>query len=501
MNKIPMLREQVMRQAASAPLGQYVWHCGIRPQLGYSFSVIHALAYSFIGFQTLYIGTNWDPIYWNTACLIVNSGSLEGYEDEDEVKTKEKNTDYAKMAKALGDIISRGIKVSLVDINKSGYSFEPDVENHQILFGMKALSNISQDVINQIVSCRPYRSFEDFLQRCPLTKTAMISLIKAGAFDKLEEEWAKKLNTHPRVLAMVHYLSKNCDAKTKLNLQNFNGLLTKNLIPDELYFEKMTFLMNKHLKTTKTGKYYILNDKCVEFYNKYFDPDQLELINGLTCILSTIWDKMYSKAMDGAREWLKAHQEETLKKLNDMLFKEVWDKYAQGSVSAWEMEALCFYHGDHELKNVDMEKYGLVDFTQLPSQPPVDYYFKRNGKEIPIFKTFKIIGTVIAKNDSKSIVTLLTTTGVVDVKFTKEYFAMYSRQISEKNDEGTKKVMEKGWFRRGEKLMITGFRRDDTFVAKSYTHTATHQLYKVELENGGRDIKLSHERYGQESEE
>ena len=81
MSKIPALRQQVLDQAKSPCLGNYVWKCGVGPQMGYSFSVIHALAYSFIGFQTMYIATRWDPIYWNTACLVVNSGSLE--EDSD----------------------------------------------------------------------------------------------------------------------------------------------------------------------------------------------------------------------------------------------------------------------------------------------------------------------------------------------------------------------------------------------------------------------------------
>lgn len=31
----------------------------------------------------------------------------------------------------------RGIPMSLVDINKSGYMFEPDVANGTILYGMK----------------------------------------------------------------------------------------------------------------------------------------------------------------------------------------------------------------------------------------------------------------------------------------------------------------------------------------------------------------------------
>ena len=503
MSKIPELREKVLNQAASAPLGQYVWQCGIGPQMGYSFSVIHALAYSFIGFQTMYIGSHWNPIYWNTACLIVNSGSLEGYEDEEEETSdsKEKATDYAKIAKALGDIISKGINVSLVDINKSEYSFVPDIENNQILFGMKALSNVSSAAIDQIIANRPYRNFKEFMQKCPLNKTAMISLIKAGAFDKLEIDWARQLKVEPRFLIMTYYLSKNCDAKEKLNLQNFNGLLSKGLIPNSLEDQKNVFLMNKYLKTTKVGKYYVLNDKCREYYENHFDTDQLEVINGLVCITTTSWDKIYQKEMDAARDWLKIHQQEVLKEFNSILFKEVWDKYATGNLSSWEMEALCFYYHEHELARINMQKYGIVHFKDLSPEPVVDYYFKRNGKQIPIFKTFKIIGTVIAKNDNKATVTILTTSGVVNVKFTKDYFAMFSRQISEKQEDGSKKVMEKGWFKRGAKILVTGFRRDDMFVAKSYKHTPTHQLYKIEVTNGGQDMELSHDRYGMESEE
>lgn len=35
------------------------------------------MLYSFIGIQTLVIATQWPVIYWNTACLIVNSQSIE----------------------------------------------------------------------------------------------------------------------------------------------------------------------------------------------------------------------------------------------------------------------------------------------------------------------------------------------------------------------------------------------------------------------------------------
>jgi DNA polymerase-3 subunit alpha len=198
--------------------------------------------------------------------------------------------------------------------------------------------------------------------------------------------------------------------------------------------------------------------------------------------------------MDAARDWLKQNQEITLRDLNRQLFMESWDKYAKGTISSWEMEALCFYYHEHELINVDTHKYGISNFFALPEEPEVDYYFKRNGQNIPIYKTHKIIGTVINKNDNKSTITLLTTTGVVTVKFTKEYYAMFKKQISEKQEDGTKKIVEKGWFKRGNMLMLTGFRRGDQFVTKTYKHTPTHQLYKIDLTNDGRDLVLTHER-------
>lgn len=87
--------------------------------------------------------------------------------------------------------------------------------------------------------------------RCPLNKSAMISLIKSGAFDKLELEWAKELNVEPRVLVMIYYLSVVSEPKKRLTLQNFNGLIQKDLIPPSLDSMKRLFFFNKYLKTEK----------------------------------------------------------------------------------------------------------------------------------------------------------------------------------------------------------------------------------------------------------
>ena len=435
--------------------------------------------------------------------MVVNSGSLE--EDNIEIdengipaKGKETGTDYGKIAKALGEIRGAGIKVSLVDINKSDYGFKPDVENNQILFGMKALSYVGAEVVNKIKEGRPYDSLKDFMERCYLNKTAMINLIKGGAFDELMRPWAKQVNQSPRILAMIYYLSIVSEPKKKLTLQNFNGLIERGLIPKELDFQRRLFNFNKYLKVHIESEYYVIADKpAADFYTNYFSLDDISIINGSGYIEQKVWDKIYKTNMDSARDYIKLHQDEMLKAYNTILFKEQWEKYATGNISSWEMESLCFYYHDHELANIDFAKYGIRNFFTLSPEPEVDYFFKRNGKEIPIYKLSRIAGTVIGKNDTRHLVTLLTVDGVVNVKFTRDYYAMFNRQLSEKDSEtGTKHVTEKGWFTRGVKLLVTGFRRDDTFVSRKYKTTGGHQLYKISSVEG-RNINITSERYGE----
>ena len=159
------------------------------------------------------------------------------------------------------------------------------------------------------------------------------------------------------------------------------------------------------------------------------------------------------------------------------------------------MEVLCFYYHEHELAHINNDKYGFVDFYSLPEDPVIEKTFQKAGKNINIFHLNRICGTCIAKNKTKSTVTILTTTGVVNVKFRKEYFAMFDKQISERGADGVKHVVEKSWFNRGNMIVVTGIRSGDDFVSKKYASTGGHQLYKIDevLENG--DLVLKDSRY------
>lgn len=182
------------------------------------------------------------------------------------------------------------------------------------------------------------------------------------------------------------------------------------------------------------------------------------------------------------------------------MFDEVWNKYAAGTLATWEMDSLGFYYHDHPLKNIDKISYNIIPYNQQPENPVVERTFKRNGIDIPLFKTCRIIGTVVAKEDNKSCISILTPeSGVVTVKMSRDYYARLNRQMSEAQPDGTKKVMEKGWFSRGTLLMINGFKRSNMFFTKAYKHNNSHQVYKITNINQSK-LEVTSRRWGEEDE-
>ena len=514
MDKIPDLKHQVFSRFTNDKTANYFWENIVAPQLGYAFSYNHSLPYSFVGIQTILLAMHFNSIYWDTACLIVNSGSLEDNSEEELVDIyapeaqdlsegvtfedlpdrsgkirRTMSTDYGKVAKAIGDIRSKGINVSLANINKSKFGFAPDVENNRILFGLKGMLNVGDELVDTIIANRPYASPKDFLYKVKPGKQAMISLIKGGAFDEMMD----------RKMCMAWYIWEVCDKKSRITLQNMGGLIKYNLLPENDETQIMArriFEFNRYLKAVcKDGiTYYKLDERAINFL---IEIGHDELITDNFKLNQKIWDKkVYQPWMDVFRNWISENKEEILTNLNSAIFLEDWNKYAKGNYSSWEMEVLCFYYHDHELKNVNADRYGFVDFFDLPEEPEVDKVFPaKNGGEIKMFKLYKICGTCIAKNKTKSTATILTTSGVVEVKFRKEYFSLFDKQISERGPDGVKHAIEKSWFNRGNMIAVQGFRSGDNFIPKKYASSGGHQLYKIDaiLPNG--ELILKDARY------
>lgn len=143
------------------------------------------------------------------------------------------------------------------------------------------------------------------------------------------------------------------------------------------------------------------------------------------------------------------------------------------------MESICYYHHKHELINVNYNDYGISEFNDLPEIPIIERFYRWKGIDRPIYKLNTIAGTVLDKDKLRHTVTLLTTNGVAVVKMYRDQFSAFDKQISEPDETGKKKIVERSWFKRGNKLLITGFRRDNQFVAKTYKSTGRHTIYKI----------------------
>lgn len=464
--------QNIENKNLSFNLCNYVWKNLITTTKGYSFNLSHTFSYSIIALQEMNLAYKYPMIYWDTACLLVNAG------DED-------NANYEKIAKAVCDLNSSGTNIVPININHSEFNFIPDEENNQIFYGFKGLTRVGDEIINQIITNRPYSSFGDFLNRTKVRKDSMISLIKSGAFDEFGE----------RVEIMRQYLRTTADQKKELNLRNLAMLIKYNLLPqDELEEPLQVYHFNEYLKKQcKLDKeHYKLDDAALDFLSKinYNNYDENLILS------QNQWKKEYDKRIKPCRDYIKTHHDELLNKLNDTLFQEEWDKYiTKINYSAWEMESMCYYYHEHELANVDMEKYGFSDFFELPTEPEIDYSFPKGDKWIPIYELKKICGTCIAKDKLKGLIYLLTTSGVVTVRLRKEHMALFDKRIAARMPDGTKKIVEKSWFTRGTLLVCQGIRRGDEFVLKKYARTPTHQLYKITNVDENGNLELQGERY------
>ena len=516
--------EVTKEKGCNENLCNYVWNTLIAMSRGYGFNASHTLSYSIIGLQEMNLAYRYPTIYWNCACLISNvNGEDEQeteeneeekyeyvyendtsnvteeeiedfYEEEDEeivqeikksqTAKKKKTTRYGKIATAIGKMKKQGVKISLPDINKSSLTFSPDAKENIIRYGLSGITRISNELITLIIKNRPYNSLEDFLNKVKINKPQAINLIKAGAFDQFGDR--KEL--------MEKYICSISGFKNTLNLRNVQMLIKMNLIPEKYDFKVRVFNYNKYLKNFKSDDYYLINSIAFNFYEKNFNLDLLKINESEEYgwkILQKDWDKIYKKEMDTIRAYIKNNLEELLKEVNNKLFLEMWNKYCLGNISKWEMDSVSCYFHQHELQRVNLELYNCSDFDKLSSEPTVDKTIFIKGKEVDLLKINRIMGTVLDKNITKKTITLLTTSGVVTVKIFGQVFTYFNKQISEKGADGKKHVIEKSTFARGNKVIITGIRRGDCFIAKKYSRTPYNLIELITNINGER-VEIYH---------
>jgi len=481
----------------SEKLLHYVWDTQIVPFLGYGFSQLHSIGYGLIGLQEMNFVYYHPQIYWNTACLTVDAGA-------DEDNENNKSTNYGKVASAIGTMKQRGVTIGLPDINTASFGFKPDVDNNQIVYGLKGIVNIGDEVVQEIVVNRPYVSLEDFYTRMLDTSLVkqgqMVQLIKAGCFDSFGN----------RIEIMGQFIRTISPPKEKLTMQNFNMILEMDLLPEHLdqqkrFYNFRKFISKKLHSMDGKDKRFLLDDYSTNYLGEHFTNDcVVDYDNGHPIVSDKLLKKQYDKKMEPVREWMLIP--DTLDYVNQKLFQEAWDKHAEGTISKWEMDSLSFYYNEHELAHIDNSKLNAVNYFGLPEDPIVAETYEYKGGTRKKYRIYAIVGTVLDKDKTKHSVTILTNDGVVLVKYYEGQFSNYNKQISQIENDGvkdTKKVLEKSWFTRGNKIIVYGYRREAQFRPYTYkdsivTHTTI--LINEIKKDGTLDVSLERVR-GQEDKE
>ncbi|MFZ0627499.1 MAG: DNA polymerase III subunit alpha [Acidimicrobiia bacterium] len=135
---------------------------------GYGFNKSHSAGYGLVAYQTAYLKAH-HPAEYLAAILTATK------------KDKDRTAVY------LNECRQMGIKVLVPDVNESDSDFT--VRDERIRFGLSAVRNVGEGVVEKIVEARsedPFTSFQDFVDRVDasaLNKRTVESLIKAGAFD------------------------------------------------------------------------------------------------------------------------------------------------------------------------------------------------------------------------------------------------------------------------------------------------------------------------------
>ncbi len=135
---------------------------------GYSFNKSHSASYAVLSFQTAYLKTYYPEHFYAS---LMSSEKTDG-DGQDSI------------SKYIAECKHLGINILPPDINNSGDNFT--VVNNSINYRITTVKHVGDSAINAIISMRPIKNFEDFLNRREkqfLKKNVIISLIKAGCFD------------------------------------------------------------------------------------------------------------------------------------------------------------------------------------------------------------------------------------------------------------------------------------------------------------------------------
>ena len=153
---------------------------------GYGFNKSHAAAYALLAYQTAYM-----KAHHAAAFVAANLSAV--MDDTDKVR------------QFYEDGVQNGLTILPPDINASGYRFAP-VDRQTLRYGLGAVRGTGESAIEAILAARAAAPFTDLFDFCRRVDKRLVNrrvveaLVRAGAFDKLDEHRARLFASVGRAL-------------------------------------------------------------------------------------------------------------------------------------------------------------------------------------------------------------------------------------------------------------------------------------------------------------
>ena len=161
----------------------------IEPFAEYGFNKSHAVAYAMIAFQTAFLKTHYKEefIAASMSTSLTNTGKLREYVEE-----------------------LKRLKVHVIRpcINECNVDFIAG--ENKIFYGLGAIKSVGYEAVSNIVKEREkngkFKSINDFLNRVDpkdVNKLQLEGLVKAGAFDKIDNNRKKLFSSIPKMISVI----------------------------------------------------------------------------------------------------------------------------------------------------------------------------------------------------------------------------------------------------------------------------------------------------------
>jgi len=410
----------------------------------YGFNKSHGLAYAMLSYYTGYFKCHY-PIIFMQMILTY---------------TKD-NTEICQYLTQCKDL---DVKVINPDINNSELGFK--IYNNAILYGVGSLNNVGKPTVEQLISNRPYTSFQNFLNKNVLDitegsikfdKSALISLVNGGCFDNLPmNDGEIKIPSRDFLLGKIFY--NNIAMITKVSTSNIAEIFDNNLL-DITQFSKQKEMYDLHkILLSKKNKLNLIDDDeiIVKVKNNYTEDTYEQTDTILT--ITKKYKKEYEKHLAKLKDDFKINSEKYANEINKLRVVNAYMDYkGNKDVADLEFESTSFYFQSSWLQT-SVEKYNVDEFEEIPNVDlaVVGYYKKK--------QLYTIVGTLTGKTKKHKELVLLTNSGIVIAKLGDILYNTIASDIS-----------------RGDKIALNGYVGDGFFRAEYYENGKSNKLKALSI--------------------